>query len=78
MVAARELVEGALHPTDLVGVSIYGAAAGARLLHPFTSDKSQLELALLAVEAVTSRDPEAVEKARVTLAATAGGSAENL
>ncbi len=70
--AARELVEGGLHPTDLVGVSIYGAVAGARLLHPFTSNKSQLESALLAVEAVTSRDPKVVEQARVTLAATEG------
>lgn len=76
--AARELVNGGLHPTDLVGVSIYSAVAGARLLHPFTSNKTQLESALLAVEAVTSRDPEVIDQARATLEATEGDTAAEL
>lgn len=76
--AARELVDRGLHDSDLVGVSIYGAAAGARLLHPFTSNRIELVSALLAVEAVISRDPEGIELARTTLEATGGSSAEDL
>lgn len=77
-VAARNLVETGLHPTDLVGVSVYGAVAGARLLHPFTSDKSKLEAALLAVEAVISRDQEVIERARAVLESRQDGEVENL
>ena len=76
--AARNLVEMGLHPTDLVGVSVYGAGAGARLLHPFTSDKSQLEAALLAVEAVTSFDEEVIQQARAVLESRQDGEVENL
>lgn len=76
--AARELIGDGLHPTDLVGVSIYSAVAGARLLHPFTSDHRELESALLAVEAVVSRQPEVVEKAKEVLESEDGGAAEDL
>ena len=76
--AARDLLESGLHPKDLVGVSIYSAVAGARLLHPFTSNQAELELALLAVEAVTSRDQEVVQRAQETLAAADDESVENL
>ena len=68
VVAARNLVGMGLHPTDLVGVSVYSAVAGARLLNPFTSDRAQLDAALLAVEAVTSRDEEVIRRARAILA----------
>lgn len=78
VLAARNLVEGGLQPTDLVGVSVYGAVAGARLLHPFTSDKSQLEAALLAVEAVAGRDPDVIERAREILVVQEGAAVENL
>ena len=76
--AARELIEGGLHPSDLVGVSVYSALAGARLLHPFTSVHGELESALLAVEAVTSRQPEVVERARGVLESESGDDAEDL
>ena len=78
VVAARELLQDGLHPTDLVGVSVYSAVAGARLLYPFTSDHSQVEAALLAVEAVTSRDRDVVAQARATLDGDDGGAAGNL
>lgn len=61
--AARDLIQEGLHPTDLVGVSVYGAAAGARLLHPFTANHQEVEAALLVVEAVTSRDPAVLDRA---------------
>jgi len=76
--AARDLMQNGLHPTDLVGVSLYSATAGARLLHPFTADHLKLESALLAVEAVTSRDPAVLDRARATLEADDSEAADSL
>lgn len=44
--AARSLVAGGLHPTDLVGVATVEASRGAELVLGFTSDRRQLEEAL--------------------------------
>lgn len=76
--AARDLVETGLHPSDLVGVALYSATAGARLLHPFSSDPTRLESALLAVEAVASRDKEVVDRARASLESGEDRSSEEL
>lgn len=67
--AARDLAEHGLGSSDLVGVAVYSAIAGARLLHPFTANHQEIEAALLAVEAVTSRDPDVLERARAALEA---------
>jgi VWFA-related protein len=44
--AARQLVETALHPSDLVGVAVYTASSGAQLLLGFTSDRDQVAVAI--------------------------------
>lgn len=44
--AARQLVETALHPTDLVAVAVYSANRGAELRLGFTSDRAQVALAI--------------------------------
>lgn len=44
--AALELVETALHPSDLVGVATYSSAEGIRLPLGFTSDRRQVALAI--------------------------------
>jgi len=44
--AALEVLAGGLHPTDLVGVAVYSAANGARMVLGFTSDRTQAELAV--------------------------------
>jgi len=44
--AAKELVATGLNPTDLVGVATYSAASGSKLILGFTSDRSQVEVAI--------------------------------
>jgi VWFA-related protein len=44
--AARRLVDGGLHPTDLAGVATYSASRGADLVLGFTPDRRQLAYAL--------------------------------
>ncbi len=43
---ARQMVREGLHPSDLVAVATYAASQGVRLLHGFTSDRRQAELAI--------------------------------
>ena len=44
--AARSLLAGGLHATDLVGVATYRASQGTELVLGFTTDRRQLEVAL--------------------------------
>jgi VWFA-related protein len=59
--AARELVQTALHPTDLVSVGTYNLAGGARMLVGFTTDRDQTLYAIdtlgIATPNESVRDP---------------------
>jgi VWFA-related protein len=57
--AALDFVAHQIHPTDLVAVAVYGTA-GPRLILGFTSDRSQLELAVetLGAPQLVSRTPD--------------------
>ena len=44
--AAKKLVSTGLAPADLVGVATYSASSGSKLILGFTSDRSQVELAI--------------------------------
>ncbi len=44
--AAKELVTTGLNPTDLGGVATYSASSGSKLILGFTSDRSQVEVAI--------------------------------
>src|SRR5262245_49122326 len=44
--AARKLLDGALHPTDLVAVATYSFSEGPRLVLGFTSDPRQVRSAI--------------------------------
>ena len=59
--AARQMVAGSLHPTDLAAVGVYTSTRGAQLVLGFTSDRRQIDAAIAALGAPqllqTSPDP---------------------
>ena len=58
--AARELVNGSLHPTDLVGVATWSYTKGPRLVLGFTTDRRQIDAAVdtLGVVDLRNRTPD--------------------
>lgn len=65
--AARELITGSLHPSDLVAVATYSARRGPALLIGFTSDRRQVDLAI-----ETMGLPQLVERSPDPLAVVLG------
>ena len=58
--AAQRLLDGALHPTDLVAVATYSLAEGPRLVLGFTSDPRQVRAAIdsLGFSQLVDRHPD--------------------
>ncbi|MCP4664216.1 MAG: VWA domain-containing protein, partial [bacterium] len=54
--AARELVHSGLHPTDLVGVAVFGVTSGAEVLLGFTPDRRQVDKTLDTLDRLLDRD----------------------
>lgn len=50
--SARQLMDGALHPTDLVGLGVFGAGRGAQLLVGFSAKHDHVAAALDALESL--------------------------
>ncbi len=82
--SARQLLDGALHPSDRVAVGVFGASRGASLLVGFTPNHSQIGGALDALEAIldgkrpespTQSDGESGDRRTDPLRLFAGGGA---
>ncbi len=71
--AARQMVETALHPSDLVAVSTYSSAQGPQLVLGFTSDRRQLAAAIdtLGLPKLIDRAPDPLRLVISGLAAEA-------
>jgi len=73
---ARKLVSEQLHPADRVGVA-YLAGGGASVLLGFTADRSELEHALGAIEAILDRQSGAAKRHLDALAASRRGQGQS-
>lgn len=62
--AAKEVVLGSLHPTDLVAVATYSVELGPRLLVTFTPDRAQVARAIDSLAFDRSREYRSVDPLR--------------
>jgi VWFA-related protein len=76
--AAKEVVLGSLHPTDLVAVATYSVELGPRMLVTFTPDRAQVARAIDSLAFDRSREYRAIDPLRFLVPFSPSLSAESI